>query len=983
MTDRRNGSDQQARKESSRVASTSKRAAAGPQHSKGEAHNSTNGQPRDHSRLSTPSRSRAPYDAESGVKGTLLSTPPPRYGSLAGSSDGPSPSPKNSFKPIANSERASAKPSCSPDRIFVWGPVLYSPGLSFRPEHDQSGAKKAMLVAQNLRWVKSADTYLIHYSVKVPLGNQRSGLGGIQDASPRKLIESFASEKGDSNWIGVMSDYKMHLVMFFRSKSIDLGSSAAYGRLQLEKRQVIQWRDVLEFLHSAKQSDPHRETILKLFNAFLRQPRSPSETCTTKAGFAPVLQITANQSGQPETSSKSVQTVAGLIKKFLKDDPDNLRGLEAYLKGLRVQVQQRQSTDARACYNGRKTITGLARCEDGFNSKSPFRPEVDNYGGDSNHVRFYSNPKPRNHAQALEELGKPLPRYVSVTKYFEKCRGTVLDSKLPLDNVGTRSKPIYIPSELCILRDGPRKSSTEISYNGMASLIGTATVPKWVNNLTGNRATRYPGLKLPLAIDRNGCEVSMMAKSLLVPCRSKGPPSMEYVGRNVVKTVSGTWNTHTLKLSTKPRSLKAAVLMVGSSRWTGSEVLIERPGPLCEGLKRHGIVFDKASPSPRHVPMRHRKFTNEVRKQIRTELESLALQSDVTFIVLPLEIRSLYEYIKSLCDKTYGIQNVCAIAPKIADNNGGYFFHLALKANLKTGGRNQVLRAPPKVINLSRTVIIGIDTVMRPKKLTADAKSVAAMVISSDSTLSRWPSAFQVFEEQPLPELSALLKYRLQDWEAKYHSKPEAVIIYHNGLAKEAYREETESLREACGTKMTLIAVSTDHQAKLEPLRCSDKANEHESSASTATFVRSHDEDRAWEFIHQGCNPKKAGKGSARGLKEKRSLPIRYSVVYDGIFSPNGAKEALEDLTDDMCYLSGCSTSALANTLPIYYVGLLCKRIRSYIRPWYHPNETSKTNTSNELTGHEGSKKKDESGQPMTQKSIEVKESLRDTMFYI
>ena len=89
--------------------------------------------------------------------------------------------------------------------------------------------------------------------------------------------------------------------------------------------------------------------------------------------------------------------------------------------------------------------------------------------------------------------------------------------------------------------------------------------------------------------------------------------------------------------------------------------------------------------------------------------------------------------------------------------------------------------------------------------------------------------------------------------------------------------------------------------------------------------------------------------------------------MHDSIFSLANAKEELEDLTHDICYLSECSSSVVSKSLPLHYVKLLCDRLQSYVRPWYeyHPED------------------KDHLEKPMTLDSIQVHESTRDTMFYV
>ena len=96
----------------------------------------------------------------------------------------------------------------------------------------------------------------------------------------------------------------------------------------------------------------------------------------------------------------------------------------------------------------------------------------------------------------------------------------------------------------------------------------------------------------------------------------------------------------------------------------------------------------------------------------------------------------------------------------------------------------------------------------------------------------------------------------------------------------------------------------------------------------------------------------------------KATLPVRYSVLKDNIFKTNN-REGLENLTHAMCYLSGCGTSAVTDTLPIHYLGLLCKRMHCYVEPWYYP------------------KNKEVKLEVMKQRTVQPHDRVKETMYYV
>lgn len=106
------------------------------------------------------------------------------------------------------------------------------------------------------------------------------------------------------------------------------------------------------------------------------------------------------------------------------------------------------------------------------------------------------------------------------------------------------------------------------------------------------------------------------------------------------------------------------------------------------------------------------------------------------------------------------------------------------------------------------------------------------------------------------------------------------------------------------------------------------------------------------------------------------TLPVRYTVVHNDTFTAPDTKREFEDLTHDMQYLSGCSTTVVSKTLPIHYVGLLRERIAIFVRSWYCPQNVSTggvaTKETKELGRHE-----------MSQDSIKVHGDIKDEKFYI
>ena len=436
---------------------------------------------------------------------------------------------------------------------------------------------------------------------------------------------------------------------------------------------------------------------------------------------------------------------------------------------------------------------------------------------------------------------------------------TIQEPNLPVVNVGTRSRPVYIPPECCTLLDQHGGAASDLSFGDVADIVSTANIPKWINNVDGKGEIRYPGLKRSLERDLENCEVCMTADSLVVPCRVRDEPVLEYTHGKEVQPLARAWKMDSVTLTPSKNCLRVAVLLIGASQWTASNQVASTIHILRDRMKNHGIALHKIITPHRSVAMEHRKLTKDVQNGIHNELKCLAKDADLVITVLPFEMRPLYDYIKRECDIERGIHNICVIAPQFASNSNGYFFHIALKLNLKSGGQNQVLKADQrKAIDLSKTMVVGINTIAPPTKSANGAKGVAAIVASIDGTLSQWPADFQILDNKPLHEtLCDLLKTLLELWKEKHGSPPQTVIVYRTGLSPNSCAEEISSFQKIHNTKMTLIAVNKDHCARIEPLPASySSLNPSASSKNTGIIIRTKLSARAWEFVLQGnCPP--------------------------------------------------------------------------------------------------------------------------------
>lgn len=892
------------------------------------------------------------------------------------------------------SDLVSPKFSSKPGRSPVQG-----------PKHNKSVSSTEMVLACNIKQTMHSGNFLHCYRINDSSRNRQGSSKDATDPSREGLVKNVIRSISATAQVGVMTDYQTYLILFSRSKECpdQLGAEKDGVSLATCKFPPVRWRGILELLHSTETSSTKhcKNVLLNIVDVVVGQWRSSRGPWTTKAMSLPLLEIQgkAVKAIEGSVTEDGKQSVAAVMQKYLSSDAGNYYGLEHYLKGLRIQVIQPRMQSSSNKSQLQKTILGLARPDDGQGSRVASPPRVTKFGAGPHDVSFYFNASSRDRSKATVASSKLHAQYKTVAQYFKdhNCQ-MVKDPGLPLVNVGTRSKPTYYPPELCELVASPDSNNcSALSFGEITRIVGTANVPNLINNYGGKCETRFPGLKMSLANSLSDCQVGLKPQSLYLPSRVKFGPDIKYSEEQAIKTSTGTWKDSKLTLSPCKKGLRMAVLSIGPKQWLEKAQLSRIVENLSSRLKAHKIPLDKAV-DLKTIDMVNLRFDETVQGEIIEKMDWVVQhEADAVLVVLPFEMKPLYDYVKRQCDIKSGIHSICVTSPRFVCDNNRFFLHLALKMNLKTGGTNQTLNSVKRTtLNLKETMVAGIQIMLPPKQAASDAKGLIAAVASSGGALSHWPAHVQVLDNKPLNEVFfGLLDDRIKAWTtpqdgAQNGAKQQElrnILIYHNGPAHKACLDAMITLKKQhSGVRLTLIEVSQDHQADVQ-LPLSLQATTSEKPVRSTVIVRTMEADKTWDFILHGhttgnyqppsseSSPPKPP--PSKPAPKRKARPVRYSVVHDDIFSTtdasNGAREELEDLTHDMSYLAGCSTSVVSSTLPIYYVGLLCNRIQTYVRPWYHPKPASKFED----------KSKVEQIKPMTQDAVTVHSGIKDSMFYI
>ena len=453
--------------------------------------------------------------------------------------------------------------------------------------------------------------------------------------------------------------------------------------------------------------------------------------------------------------------------------------------------------------------------------------------------------------------------------------------------------------------------------------------------------------------------MNITPKLIAVPGRVLASPNVKYGRTKVVQPRSVSWNLQSVEFITKAELSKWTYLRISLNNarqaWPNDTEFENSLKGLSAMLRGLGMSAQNHMPG-QHIWVEEGDVESEIDEAIH-RFATHRNRPQLIFAIIPSQVSTVataaYNRVKLACDVKKGIVNVCVLDSKFARANEQYYANVALKFNLKLGGRNHTVD-PSKLglLQEGKTMVVGIDVTHPSPGSASNAPSVAGIVASVDWWLAQWPADLRI--QPPLTEtvegLDVLLKSRLQLWR-KYNNGqlPENILVYRDGVSEGEYNmileKELPLLRKACAAlypatatkqekpNISIIVVGKRHNTRFYPTK-KQEADRSWNPQNGTVVDRGVTEARNWDFFLQAHT---AIQGTAR--------PAHYYVVYDQIFRDRrlqapfrSAADALEDLTHNMCYLFGRATKAVSVCPPAYYADLVCERARRYLSSVFEPS---------------------------------------------
>ncbi|KAI3683581.1 hypothetical protein L1987_84089 [Smallanthus sonchifolius] len=532
---------------------------------------------------------------------------------------------------------------------------------------------------------------------------------------------------------------------------------------------------------------------------------------------------------------------------------------------------------------------------------------------------------------------------ISVVQYFrDKYNINLRFPLLPAIQAGTDAKPTYLPTEICWLAGGQRYLLKLNEKQVTNMLRATCQRPKDREEsiLATMRSNKYNADEL---VNK---EFGMRVREQLttIEARVLPPPPLKYHGSSEVNPSVGQWNMIDLKMINGGTVNYWAIANFSRQR---EDAVMRFCNELVHMCQNKGIVFN---PQPligmiSAPPNNIERVLVDIQTRCKSQLSRVAPnnQLQLLFVILP-EAKGTYGRIKRVCETELGIVSQCCKPQHVIKLSKQYFENVAMKINVKVGGRNSVLSASlngrlPYVTDRP-TIIFGAD-VTHPSPGEDSSPSIAAVVASMD-----WP---QVTKYKALVSAQPHRKEIIQDlyhkkgayhgglirellisfWRSTGH-KPHRIIFYRDGVSEGQFNEvllsEMDSIWRACNSleenympPVTFIVVQKRHHTRFFPERHGDRNTTDRSGNILPGTVVDTKICHPTEFDFYLC--------SHAGI-QGTSRPTHYHVLYDdNKFTADG----LQILTNSLCYTYARCTRSVSIVPPAYYAHLAAFRARSYM----------------------------------------------------
>ncbi|KAK5124785.1 hypothetical protein LTR85_001498 [Meristemomyces frigidus] len=336
---------------------------------------------------------------------------------------------------------------------------------------------------------------------------------------------------------------------------------------------------------------------------------------------------------------------------------------------------------------------------------------------------------------------------------------------------------------------------------------------------------------------------------------------------------------------------------------------------------------------------------------------------------------------KSVCEQIVGIKSAvfCEVSMESSMRRranepvdvigpramGAYMGNYAMKLNLRLGNTNHVLtpQGMPVVIRAGQQLdcmMLGADVTHPSGGSSTGTPSIAAVVGSIDGRFGMFPGSMrlQTPRNEMIEDMRGMTYQCLARWAentkiGNVRRLPSRILLYRDGVSESQYsavrEHEVLRVREAWDDAWRHYFPSQAKPLGLPQITAVIVAKRHH----TRFFPKGNDSTRSGN-----CRPGTIVDSSitspyymdfflmSHNIQQGTAKPAHYFVLKNGM---RFTADQLQDLTNNLCYTYGKSTTAVSYAPPAYYADRLCERGRHYLTPLFDGNPSFRQWTAAEV----------------------------------
>ncbi|KAL6652215.1 hypothetical protein ACP70R_011140 [Stipagrostis hirtigluma subsp. patula] len=607
-------------------------------------------------------------------------------------------------------------------------------------------------------------------------------------------------------------------------------------------------------------------------------------------------------------------------------------------------------------------------------------------------------------SQATRELSFPVDdrgTVKTVVQYFMETYGfRIQHTTLPCLQVGNQQRPNYLPMEVCKIVEGQRYSK-RLNEKQITALLKVTCQRPQERELDILQTVHHNAYYEDPYAQEFGIKID--ERLAAVEARVLPPPRLKYHDSGREKDVLprvGQWNMMNKKMVNGGRvSNWACINFSRNVQDSAARGFCHELAIMCQ-ISGMDFALEPVLPPvtarPEHVERalkaRYQDAMNILRPQGR--------ELDLLIVILPDNNGSLYGDLKRICETDLGLVSQCCLTKHVFKMSKQYLANVALKINVKVGGRNTVLvdaltrRIP--LVSDRPTIIFGAD-VTHPHPGEDSSPSTAAVVASQD-----WPEVtkyaglvsaqahrqeliqdlFKVWQDPQRGTVTGgMIKELLISFKRATGQKPQRIIFYRDGVSEGQFYQvllyELDAIRKACASlepnyqpPVTFVVVQKRHHTRL----FANNHNDHRTVDRSGNILPGTVVDskicHPTEFDFYLC--------SHAGI-QGTSRPAHYHVLWD---ENKFTADELQSLTNNLCYTYARCTRSVSIVPPAYYAHLAAFRARFYMEPDTSDSGSMASGAATSRGPPPGGARSRGAGSVAVRPLPALKENVKRVMFY-